>query len=80
MIKKKKLTPWKPKKKPLKLEMFKKDGEGDIKLISKQDVVDLCKWKHYRFGFSGMSNYGRIKSLLAELGFNEEEIKLCLHP
>lgn len=66
------------KKKSLCHKMAKK--LGIIREISKQDVIDLCKWKHYRFGFSGMSNYGRIKSLLAELGFNEEEIKLCLHP
>ena len=45
-----------------------------------QDIITVCKCKHYRVGFEGMGNYSRLKNLLREKGLTEDEIKQCLHP
>lgn len=56
-----------------------KIGSDEV-LVKKREIINICKWKHYRIGQSGAINYSRIKEILGELGFTEAETKECLHP
>jgi len=48
--------------------------------ITPEEIIKICKCKHYRVGFSGAGHYSELKRLLKELGLTEDEIKQCLHP
>ena len=49
-------------------------------VMTPEELIRICKCKHYRVGYEGMAHYGELKRKLAELGLSEDEIKQCLHP
>jgi len=51
-----------------------------IKPFTTQDIITICKCKHYRIGIEGLSNYSRLQELLKSKGMTEDQIKQCLHP
>jgi hypothetical protein len=45
-----------------------------------QEIITICRYKHYRTGYEGAGNYGRLQELLRTKGLSVDEIKQCLHP
>lgn len=67
-----------------------KGGTGESKIIGKpehyfpisfQQILTICKCKHYRVGgIQGVLNYNKLQELLKFLGLKEDQIKQCMHP
>ncbi len=51
-----------------------------VKPITVQDIITICKCKHYRTGYEGVGNYSRLQDLLRSKDLSEDQIKQCLHP
>lgn len=54
--------------------------EKDIIPVNRNDIIHICKLKHFRFGPSNASSYGRLQTTLKEIGLTDEETERCLHP
>jgi hypothetical protein len=51
-----------------------------VSYISVEQIIDICRMKHYRQEIEGMGNYDRLRRLLTELGLDNDQIKQCLNP